>query len=246
MGGTADPLYDGHNLVKENPDVIVVSIAYRGGVFGFLYLSHHPDGKDYLDVQNLGIMDQMMALKWVHQNIAAFGGDPDNITIFGESTGARSVTLLPLVEGSHNYFKRVIAQSGAPSSSRTTEQAVWCTNTLMDTLGCKTVADLQEVDVVKLAQIACSLLGMHTAQEKDGKYLPLDPCKAYASGAAKDIDILKGCNKDEMNYFIINIGFGLEGFTEWCNQRKVEKIAQLTDKEKNWSRASARLNPVCR
>ena len=50
MGGTADPLYDGHNLVKENPDVIVVSIAYRGGVFGFLYLSHHPDGKDYLDV----------------------------------------------------------------------------------------------------------------------------------------------------------------------------------------------------
>ena len=105
MGGTADPLYEFSNFVRENPDVIVASIEYRLGVFGFIHLSHLPDGKDYPDAQNLGLMDQMMALKWIHENIAAFGGDPDNVTIFGESAGGGSVTLLPLIEGwDRTYF----------------------------------------------------------------------------------------------------------------------------------------------
>ena len=82
-GGTVDPMFDCHNFVKENPDVIVVTIAYRLGVFGFLHLSHLPDGKDYQDSQNIGLLDQIMALKWVHENIAGFGGDPSNVTIFG-------------------------------------------------------------------------------------------------------------------------------------------------------------------
>ncbi len=229
MGGTADPLYECRNLVKENPDIIAVSIEYRVGVFGFLHLSHLPDGKDYPDAQNLGLMDQMMALKWVHENIAAFGGDPDNVTIFGESAGAGSVTMLPLIEGSHAYFKRVIAQSGAPSLSRSTEQAIWCTNKLMDILKCKTVADLQKVDVEEFIK-ASAVLALRVAPERDGKYLPLNPWEAYANGAAKDINILQGCNKDEMNYFVS--GFGLEGYTAWANQRKAEKLAQLTDEER--------------
>ena len=92
-GGTVDPMFDCHSFVKENPDVIVVTIAYRLGVLGFLHLSHLPDGKDYPDSQNIGLLDQIMALKWVHENIAGFGGDPDNVTIFGESAGAASCTL---------------------------------------------------------------------------------------------------------------------------------------------------------
>ena len=91
-GGTIDPMFDCVNFMKENPDVIVVTIAYRLGVMGFLHLSHLSDGKDYQDSQNLGLLDQKMALKWVHENIAAFGGDPDNVTIFGESAGAASCT----------------------------------------------------------------------------------------------------------------------------------------------------------
>ena len=83
MGGTVDPLYEAHNFVEENPDVIVASIEYRVGVFGFFPLFHLPDGQDYPDTQNLGLMDQMMALKWIHENIEAFGGDPDNVTIWG-------------------------------------------------------------------------------------------------------------------------------------------------------------------
>ena len=65
-----------------------------------------------------------MALKWVHENIAGFGGDPDRVTIFGESSGGGSVSLLPLVPGSHAYIKRVIADSGSPCLTRTTEQAI--------------------------------------------------------------------------------------------------------------------------
>ena len=137
--------------MKENPDVIVVTIAYRLGVMGFLHLSHLPDGKDYPDAQNLGLLDQLMALKWVHENIVGFGGDPDNVTIWGESAGAASCTLLSLIKGSHQYFKRVIAQSGAPApDQKSPEEAIECTNKLMEALGCKTVADLLKISARSL------------------------------------------------------------------------------------------------
>ena len=229
MGGTADPLYECRNLVKENPDVIVVSIAYRVGVFGYIHLSHLPDGSSYPDAQNLGLMDQMMALKWIHENISAFGGDPDNVTIFGESAGAGSVTVLPLVEGSHKYIKRVIAQSGAPSITVSTEDAIVCTNEIMEILGCRTVSDLNKVDAEKLLGVSV-VTGLRIGPERDGSYLPIDPYEAYANGALKDIEILHGCNKDEMNYFVHLMGPEL--FEMWAADRKTKKIAKLTDEDK--------------
>ena len=229
IGGTVEPREEGTNFVKENPDVILVSVEYRLNVFGFLHLSHLPDGADYPDAQNLGLMDQLMALKWVHENIAAFDGNPDNVTIFGESAGAGSVTLLPLVKGSQQYFKRVIAESGAPVFTRSTEEAIACTNELMAQLGCSTVADLQKVEVSKLVAVADGLLGLRTWAERDGNFLPLDPYEAYANGAAKDIDLMHGCNKDEMNYFVW--GFGSD-WNEWAADRKAKKMAQMTDEEK--------------
>ena len=231
MGGTIDPMYELHNFVEENPDVIAVSIAYRVGVFGFFHLSHLTDGKDYPDTQNLGLMDQMMALKWVHENIAAFGGDPDNVTIFGESAGGESVIVLPLIEGSHKYFKRVIAQSGSPVLSRSTEQCIETTNEVMKILGCKTVADLQKVDAQKMVQAMDSLGGMCVGPERDGKYLTFTPYEAYTNGAAKDIEILQGVNKDEMNYFMVELE-GVEPFANWINNRMAKNFTVLTDNEK--------------
>ena len=229
MGGTVDPLYEAHDLVAENPEVIVVTVEYRLGVYGFFHLSHLPDGADYPDAQNLGLMDQMMALKWVHENIEGFGGDPKNVTVFGESAGGTSVTVLPLVEGAQAYFQRVIAQSGAPVFTRSPEEAIACTNEVMENLGCKTVADLQKVDFEVLND-AASGLSLRVMVERDGRYVPADPYEAYLNGAAKNVDILQGCNKDEMGYFIY--GAGLEQFAGFSAERLKKKLSQLTEDEK--------------
>ena len=229
-GGTIDPVFDCVNFVKENPDVIVVTIAYRLGVMGFLHLSHLPDGKDYPDAQNLGLLDQVKALKWVHQNIEGFGGDPENVTIWGESAGAGSCTLLPLIPGSHKYFHRLIAESGSVNLTRSTEEAIACTEKLMEALGCKTVADLVKVDGEKLLETASAMLFLHQFPERDGIHLPTDTFAAYAAGAAKDIEILVGCNKDEMNFFVSS--FSLEGWGVWVEERKKGKLAQLPAEEK--------------
>ena len=230
-GGTVDPLYDFHNFVEENPDVIVVSAAYRLGVLGFLHLSHLPDGKDYPDAQNLGPMDQLQALKWVHENIASFGGDPANVTIMGESAGGGSVTQLSLINGSHQYFNKVISLSGTPALSRSTDAAVACTNELMEALDCKTVADLQKIDAQTLVSVATELLPLRLAPERDGRLLPQNPWEAVANGAVKDITYLQGVNKDEMNFFLVGMG-GPEPFIEWATDRKEMKLSPLTDKEK--------------
>ena len=236
VGGTTDPQYDCHKLVKENPDVIVVTITYRVSFFGFMHLSHLSDGKDYPDSQNLGLLDQLMALKWVHENIAAFGGDPDNVTIWGESAGGGSCTLLPLIKGSHQYFKRVISQSGAPGQTRSPEQAIAVTDKLMEELGCKTVADFTKVSAEKIAEVWTRLfgfyqtLGMPTFPERDGRYLPQNTWEAYANGAAKDIAFLQGCNKDEMNTFLG--ATGVDVWNTWAKNRMEVEMARLTDKER--------------
>ena len=236
FGAAAFSLFECGDFLKENPDVIVVTVAYRLGVLGFFHLSHLPDGKDYPDAQNLGPMDQIMGLKWVHENIAAFGGDPDNVTIFGESAGAGSVSLLPLVKGSHAYFKRVIAQSGSPTLTRSAEEAIECTNVMMDVLGCKTAAELMKVDARKIVD-ASEAVRLRICPERDGNYLPLDPHDAYANGAAKDIAFLQGCNKNEFDWFAA--AMGEEGIKMLAADRRERKFGQLTDAER------AKLDSFC-
>ena len=217
QGSTINPLYEGFNFVRDNGEVIFVSIAYRLNGLGFLHLSHLPDGKDYPDAQNLGLLDQTMALKWVHENIAAFGGDPDNVTIFGESAGGGSVTLLPLIPEARGYIRRVIAQSGSPVFTSSTEEAIAAANELLEALGCKTVADLMACPPEKVAVTAGTILGLRDWPERDGKLIPLDPYDAYLKGEAKEIDILEGCNKDEMGQFACFMT--PEGFTPYFNAR---------------------------
>ncbi len=234
---TGGPIeYDSHNLVKENPEVIVVVVAYRLGALGFLHLSHLSDGADYPDAQNIGLLDSVASLKWVHENIANFGGDPDNVTIFGESAGAGICTMIPLIKGSQKYFKRVIAESGAPSQTQSTEEAIACTNEIIEALGRKTVAELLKVDAEKITNTVADLFGLfktfqvRTIPERDGKILPPDPWAAYANGAAKDIAFLHGCNKDEMNTF--SGLMGEEFWKAWVYSRENKRFAQLSDKEK--------------
>ena len=158
-----------------------------------------------------------MALRWVHENIAAFGGDPENVTIFGESAGGGSVTLLPLIPEARGYIRRVIGQSGTPVFTSSTEEAIAATNELLAALNCKTVADLLACPPEKIANTAGDLLALRDWAERDGNLIPLDPYDAYLKGTAKEIDILQGCNKDEMGQFAYFMT--PKGFTEYFSKR---------------------------
>ena len=236
QGSTINPLYDGTNFVRDHAEVILVSIAYRLGGLGFIHLSHLSDGEDYPDAQNLGILDQVMGLKWVHENIAAFGGDPDNITIFGESAGGCSVTLLPLIPEARACIRRVIAQSGTPVYTSSTEDSIAASNELLEALGCTTVAELCALPAEKIANAQATLLPLRVWPERDGKLIPLDPYDAYLQGEAAEIDLLEGCNKDEMGQFAHFMGadFFTENFSQRYENRFKTMPAEDVEKAKSF------------
>ena len=229
QGSTVNPLYDGFNFVRDNSEVILVTIAYRIGGLGFIHLSHLPDGSDYPDSQNLGILDQMMALKWVHENIAAFGGDPENVTIFGESAGGASVSLHMLIPESRKYIRRVIAQSGTPVYTYSTEEAIAVADELLAALECKTVADLLALPPEKIADTAGNLLGLRDWPERDGNLIPLDAYDACLNGEGKEIDYLQGCNKDEMGQFAFFMTPDI--FTQYFNMRFDNKFKTMAPED---------------
>ena len=125
--------------------------------------------------------------------------------------------MLSLIKGSHKYFKRLIAQSGTINLTRSPEEAIECTDKLMEALGCSTVADLLKIDGDTLLQ-AAEVNFAKQFPERDGKYLPADTWQALAEGAASDIEMLIGCNKDEMDFFVSS--FGLEKWYAWAAERK--------------------------
>ncbi len=112
MGMAATPIYDGTHLAR-NQDVVVVTIQYRFGPFGFLDVTEYADPEHPFET-NLGLRDQIAALEWVQRNIAAFGGDADNVTVFGESAGGSSVLALLAVPAAKGLFAAAIAESPAP------------------------------------------------------------------------------------------------------------------------------------
>ena len=127
------PIYNGSNLANKG-DVVIVTINYRFGAFGFLYVDEtHPDAKHFDN--NIAIKDQVAALKWVKENISAFGGNPNNITIFGQSAGATSVLALMSTPNAKDLFHKAIAQSPAFNQSWKKAEAMEVTKNYLATLG---------------------------------------------------------------------------------------------------------------
>src|SRR4029077_11887687 len=110
-GSASSPGVDGTRLARDG-EVVVVSINHRLNVFGFLYLAELA-GPDYADSGNVGMLDCVAALQWVRDNIAAFGGDPGNVTIFGQSGGASKVAVLMAAPAAHGLFHKAIIQSAS-------------------------------------------------------------------------------------------------------------------------------------
>ena len=209
-GGTAGPRNWCDKLVKAHPEVVVVSVNYRLGLLGFLDLSSLPDGKAYARSGNLGILDQVEALRWVKRNIAAFGGDPDNVTVFGHSAGAGSASILASIDEAQGLFHRVIAQSGSVAFTSSREDCQSLTKRVLDATGAKTVADLQALSTDEMIALNDEVGMFFRFPERDGVVIPEDPYRRF-DGFNSGIDMFIGSNSDEANFWIDAMG-GEEDF----------------------------------
>ena len=205
-GGTADPMYDGKNFVSAHPDIILVTIGYRFGLMGFVDLSYFEGGEDYPDAPNLGILDQIEALRWINRNIGAFGGNPKNVTVFGESAGGGSVSLLPIIPCTKGLFCRVIAESGSVALTFSKEECREFSRKLKKLSGAESVSQLQRLSEFDLKQINEKLNQYNNFPQRDGRLIPLDPYKPYENGETVDVDMIIGTNSEEMNYRIGEVG----------------------------------------
>ena len=203
--GTGDPEWTGHNIVADNHDVIVVSVGYRLGLMGFIDFSAVDGGEDFAESGNLGLLDVLQSLKWLKANIAKFGGDPNNITVFGQSSGSALISLLMTMPEAQGLFQRAILQSGAISMSMarksTTEDATLLAKKLLELTGKSDMAGLMTVSSMDLQEATAKLDGMLNFPERDGVVLSEDIYTAFATNAG-NYDVLIGSNADEVNYFV--------------------------------------------
>ncbi|MGX6445112.1 carboxylesterase/lipase family protein [Neobacillus sp. K501] len=202
-GSGSSSWYDGASFAAQG-DVVVVTINYRLGILGFLHLGEI-GGEEYATSGNCGILDQVAALQWVQENIAAFGGDPNNVTVFGESAGAMSIGVLLGFPSAQGLFHKAILQSGAAANVHSSETATKVTGHLLAALQVEptNLSKLAELPVEQLIQVADLVPPMSLGPVIDGVSLPKHPQDAIAAGSAKDVSILIGTNKDEYNIFSV-------------------------------------------
>lgn len=229
-GGSADPYYDCAHLAADNPDVIYVTINYRIGVFGFANFENVKGGENYGGSDNLGLLDQIEALKWVKKNAASFGGDGNNVTVFGESAGAGSIMALVASDLADGLFRHAIIESGnAYTFVRTKEESQNYTRILMKSAGAKNMDDLLNLPAEAIEQ-ADMRTYMYTTSYTfpvcDGAVLPDNILDVLSAGKGKDIDILTGTNRDEMYYWIWEAG-GEDAFLEIYEKRYQEEIKKM-------------------
>ncbi len=205
-GGTADPLYDGENFVKAHPEIVLITIGYRVGLMGFVDFSQIEGGEAFPDAPNLGIWDQIEALKWIRRNAEAFGGDPEKVTIFGESAGGGSVSILPFIPEAKGLFRRVIAESGSAALTYSKEECADFTRRLVKETGAVDMRDLMLLSESKLMEFNEKLNYYNNFPQRDSVLIPEDPYAPYREGRTADIDMMIGTNADETNYWINEVG----------------------------------------
>jgi len=217
-GSGTDPIYDGSNLAKRG-NVTVVTINYRLGPFGFLYLAGI-GGPDYAQSGNLGLLDQVAALKWVRENISAFGGDPGNVTVFGESAGSMSICTLLGMPAAKGMFARAIAESGGVNLEHSTQNAAAVTAKFMQAAGATDIAGLRALSASQLVKAETAISQQKTQYELlfgpviDGAAIPVPPLQAIAAGSASGVDLLIGTNLNEMNLWTLAVpALGSYGLT---------------------------------
>jgi para-nitrobenzyl esterase len=202
-GSASEPRQDGESLAKKG--VVVVSFNYRLGIFGFFSHSELTKESPHQAAGNYGLLDQVAALEWVHKNIAAFGGDPDQVTIFGESAGSISVSLLMASPLSKGLFHRAIGESGGaflirpiqPVSSQIEDSRA----SLDKLFGTGDLAALRGKSAEAVLDVALKSERMACCwPDIDRYFLPESPSAIYGAGKQTHVPLLAGWNADEQGY----------------------------------------------
>ncbi len=191
-GSAACAIYDGKEYAKRG--IVFVSINYRVGAFGFMAspdLTKEGNGSS----GNYGLMDQVAALKWVNENIAAFGGDPENVTIAGQSAGSMSVNALIASPAAKGLFQRAIMESGGLLGGIKTaslEDGEKAGVLLQDKMGAKTIAEMRAMPADSVLKISQGLGNLRFAPIRDGIFLPVDLEKTFSEKKFNQVDLLSG------------------------------------------------------
>jgi para-nitrobenzyl esterase len=193
-GGGSVPLYDGDALARKG--AIVVTMNYRLGPYGFFVHPALTAESPHKASGNYGLMDMLASARWVRKNIEAFGGDPDNVTVFGQSAGAMAIASIVASPEAKGLFRRAISQSGAwmglgvSAAMRTRAQA--------EEVGVKAAGDVTTAAQLRAMSTADVTAKLRSAgMLVDGWVIPEDPTVTFANGKQNAVDVLVGSNKDE-------------------------------------------------
>ena len=238
LGSKDAPVNDGTAFARDG--IVCIAINYRMGIEGFLPIDGAPT--------NLGLRDQIAALRWVQQNATRFGGDPANVTVFGESAGAMSIACLVASPQAQGLFRRAIIQSGHGSMVRSTDVAKRLTRKVAKLL--RTTPDVEGFRRKSVADCVAALervqrpgtrLDLRDENGNEPAYglsrflpvygddvLPARPLALLAQGAGADVELLVGTNREEMNLYFVPTGIRrkLPGWLAWYLLRKVEPQAR--------------------
>ncbi len=226
-GSASEPRHNGDFLPLKG--VVLVTINYRLGVFGFLAtsdLAKEANGA----AGNYGLMDMVAALDWVHANIEKFGGDPKNVTIFGESAGSSAVSTLMAAASAQGLFEKAIGESGgamnlgAPDTpslaEREQREQDWVTS-----LGVSTLAELRDLPAQTIAEAAQRQGAPGFSPVIDGKLLTEPIAATYAAGKQAHVPLLAGWNRDEQ--FQLSVGMTAAKWKEFAAQNYGERAAEF-------------------
>jgi para-nitrobenzyl esterase len=207
VGAASPPMTDVVSLARGT-GAVVVAMNYRLGALGWLHLA----GSGWTDSTNLGLQDQIAALRWVQQNIAAFGGDPGNITVAGMSAGAFSICALLAAPAAAGTFHRAILSSGNTERVSTTATTATVAGDLLNALGLSTAQDLVNVPLDRLLEVQPTVIESDIGRRNlpgarnwgvvlDGTVLTRRPADAVRAGLAAGIPLLVSSNRDEIKAF---------------------------------------------
>ena len=227
-GWSYEPDYIGHNL--SNKDVVVVSIGYRLNIFGFF---RHPNMSK--QTGNFGLEDQILSLQWLKENIKYFGGDPNNITIFGESAGGAHISYHLVSPASEGLFEKAIIQSGgynlvSPYSLLDIQEAYNFAKEATDIISPNNFEALRNIDSKRLLDVS-KAMGYPFHPIIDGNLIEKQILNIYSSGNLNKVDLIIGSNKNE-EYLYIDKELSIEDLLKQITERhpdKVDKIMSLLD-----------------